>query len=85
MGAFEDKFGWISRLVPKGLLPEPKVAASMAAAGFVTLAAWVLQKKGYKVPRGSVEKVVTSAVGLATGGTALAGYMKASKPKAKEA
>lgn len=71
----------LKRMVPPGWLPEPKVAASMATGLAVTGLAWGLQKRGYKVPKGSVEKVVTAAVGLATGGTALAGYMKASKPR----
>jgi hypothetical protein len=75
----------IKRLVPAGLLPEPKVAAAMASSGAVWLIAWGLGKRGYKVPKKNIQTVITAAVGLSASIPPVVAYMKASPKPARAA
>jgi hypothetical protein len=73
----------VKKLVPPGLLPEPKVAAAMASSGAVWLIAWGLGKRGYKVPKRSIQTVITAAVGLSSSIPPVVAYMKASPKTAR--
>jgi hypothetical protein len=75
----------VKRFVPPSLLPEPKVAAAMASSGAVWLVAWGLGKKGYKVPKKSIQTVITAAVGLSASIPPVVAYMKASPKTARAA
>lgn len=78
MGLLDKLKGIAQSDTVKGWLPEPKVAAAAASSGAVAVLVWAAGKRGYRIPRKNVEKVITSAVGLAVSIPPVVAYLKAS-------
>lgn len=72
--------GVVSSPTVQAWLPEPKVAAAAASSGAVALVVWVAGKRGYKIPRRNLEKVVTGLVALGSSIPPVVAYVKSNKP-----